>query len=132
MELLKGTASAAEVARQDGVTVGGVERWLKASAATGGASPAGQPARLDPERKQLHAKAGELTLALDAGRADVADLAAWQQADLRFKALPSNSGGLRVGSGVHHTEYAGGRGVVQAVHQRLQGAVCATASARQH
>ena len=72
LELLKGRTTAAEVARQHDVTVGEVEKWLETFAAAGEealrANPREQAAQLEAERKQLHAKIGELTLELDAAK----------------------------------------------------------------
>lgn len=72
LELIKGTTTAAEVARQHDLTIGEVEQWRDEFLAAGEdrmrRNPKEAEAQFEAERKELHAKIGELTLERDAAK----------------------------------------------------------------
>ena len=69
LDLIKGKTTATDVARKHDLTVGEVEGWVERFLAGGEeqlrANPRDQEAQWDAERKQLHAKIGELALQID-------------------------------------------------------------------
>jgi len=70
LEIIKGLATAADIARQHDLTVGEVEGWVEKFLEAGReglrAAPRDQDARYEAEKKDLLAKVGELTLQVDA------------------------------------------------------------------
>jgi transposase-like protein len=76
LDLIKGKTTAAEIARQHDVTVGDVEKWVETFTAAGEEALRCNPRERDEqhevERKDLHAKIGELTLELDVEKKRVA------------------------------------------------------------
>lgn len=69
LELIKGTTTAAEVARQHALTVGEVEQWrddfLRQGTEALRSHPRDLAAQHEAEKQQLLAKVGELTLHVD-------------------------------------------------------------------
>ena len=69
LDLIKGKTTATDVARKHDLTVAEVEGWVDRFLAAGEeqlrANPRDAEAQWDAERKQLHAKIGELTLQVD-------------------------------------------------------------------
>ncbi|MFO0828483.1 MAG: DUF1153 domain-containing protein [Phycisphaerales bacterium] len=70
LDLIKGKATAADVARQHGLTVAEVETWLERFMEGGKeflrAVPRDSEARFESEKRDLHAKIGEQALQIDA------------------------------------------------------------------
>ena len=70
MDIIKGRATPADLARQHDLTVGEIEGWVEKFLEGGReglrAVPRDLEARFDAERKDLLAKVGELTLQVDA------------------------------------------------------------------
>lgn len=76
LDLIKGKTTPAEIARQHDVTVGDVEKWVETFTEAGEEALRSNPRERDEqheaERRDLHAKIGELTLELDAEKKRVA------------------------------------------------------------
>ena len=70
LDIIKGNATAADLARQHDLTVAEVEAWVEKFLEAGReglrAVPRDQDARFEAEKKDLLAKVGELTLQVDA------------------------------------------------------------------
>jgi len=72
MELIKGNTTGVEIARQHDLTVAEVEKWRDEFLAAGEdrmrRNPKEAEAQFEAERKELHAKIGQLTLERDAAK----------------------------------------------------------------
>ena len=69
LDLLKGKTTPAQVARQNGLTVADVETWIGAFLRGGEeqlrSNPRDAATAFEAERKELHAKIGEMSLHID-------------------------------------------------------------------